>query len=477
MIAAEGRQGVRLGLMSTGAITVGIDVTCVAEVCPVRTVSRLLATAPGLLGAIDLRGNPIPLFDPLRLAGLEPARAEPQIGLIATKGGRRIALGFDAIEGLIQVPRDRVERHESTEGAFFAGTLENGGRIVSLLEPRALLSRSDIPTATVVAAGARRVVSGAISYLTFESGGARFGIEATGVEATVPRQAIEPEALADGAWLGIIRHHGRRVPVMHLNAVLGIGAIPDLRTAEVVIVRFPDSRRVGFAVETIRRMRLVSLEAARPVPPLLAARALGLQGIVPDTAECDTFLVDLAGLRADPALRGIAVLSDEEPPPATRRSGPVDAAAEDAGTERDRYLVARAGAPVAIPIGQIARIVTMPEEVIPLARAPAWVRGIFRQDEATVPLIDLGQRLGHGPTAETERTRVLLTGARDDLLGFTVESVDQLEWSEWRSARPTGDAIVTSIVSLPRLGAQGVVPVVDLARYDAAAPAGPSNHG
>ncbi len=464
MIAGEDRQGVRLGLMVSGAITVGIDVTCVAEVCPVRTVSRLLSVAPGLLGAIDLRGRPIPLFDPLPLAGLDPRDADPRIGVIATKDGRRIALGFDAIDGLIQVPRDRLERQGTAEGSFFAGTLETNGRIISLVEPRALLTRADLPSAAVASAGAANAASATVSFLTFESGGARFGIEATGVEATVPRQTIEPEALADGAWLGIIRHHGRRVPVMHLNMVLGIGDVRDLRTAEVVILRFSDGRRVGFAVETIKRMQLIALESTRPVPALLATRTLGLRCIVPDASENDTFLIDLEVLRTDAALQGMAALSDE-----TVASPAVAAAPEaDAGVveERERYLVVHAGAPVAIPVCHIARIVTPPEHVTPLARAPDWLRGVFREDQATVPLIDLGRRLGHGPMAVTESSRVLLTGTREDVVGFAVDSVDHLEWSAWRSQRPMADDMVAGLVSLPRLGTQSVVPVVHLERFD-----------
>lgn len=466
MIAGEDRQGVRLGLMSSGAITVGIDVTCVAEVCPIRTVSRLLSTAPGLLGAIDLRGRPIPLFDPLPLAGLEPRDAEPRIGVIATREGRRIALGFDAIDGLIQVPRDRLERQGTAEGSFFAGTLETNGRIISLVEPRALLSRANLPSAATVPAGARDAASAAVSFLTFESGGARFGIEATGVEATVPRQTIEPEALADGAWLGIIRHHGRRVPVMHLNAVLGVGGVRDLRTAEVVILRFPGGRLVGFAVETIRRMQLISLGATRPVPGLLAARTLGLRCIVPDASESDTFLIDIEVLRSDAALLGMAALSDEES--ATPAAATARLTEDGILAERERHLVVQAGAPIAIPVCHVARIVTPPEHLTPLARGPDWLRGIFREDQATVPLIDLGQRLGHGPMAITDRSRVLLAGSRDDLVGFAVDSVDHLEWSAWISRRPMADDMVTGLVSLPRLGGQGVVPVVDLDRFGAA---------
>jgi chemotaxis signal transduction protein len=466
MTPGDARQGIRLGLMSTGGITVGLDVTCVAEVWPVRDVSPLLSAAPGLLGAIDLRGHQIPLFDPLPLAGLAPRGAEPRIAVVAARDGRRVALGFDAIEGLVQVPRDRLERHAGTEGAFFAGTLETGGRIVSVVEPRALLSRPDIPTASAGSSGVRGSAALALPVLTFDTGDARFGIAASGVEATVPRQSIEMESLADGAWLGIIRHHGRRVPVMHLNAVLGIGEVRDLRMAEVVIVRFPDRRLVGFAVENIRRMQLVSVAAARPVPAMLAVRTLAIRQVVPDAADCDTFLIDLDALRADRTLSGMASLSDEEP---GATPAPAAADADGARIERDRYLVARAGAPVAIPIRQVARIVMPPPQVTPLARAPDWVRGVFREDAATVPLIDLGHRLGHGRTEVSERTRVLLTGSREALTGFTVGGVDHLEWSGWRSDRAGGDDMLAGLVGFPRLGAQGVVPIVDLARFEATA--------
>jgi chemotaxis signal transduction protein len=464
MSTGDKRQAIRLGLMSTAGITVGLDVTCVAEVCPVREVAPLLTAAPGLLGAIDLRGHPIPLYDPLPLAGLPPRGTDPRIAVVAARDGRCLALGFDAIDGLVQVPCEQVERRAVPAAAFFAGTLESGGRIVSILEPRMLLSRSDIPTATVASTEARGVAARARPVLTFDAGGARFGVAATGVEATVPRQRIEPESLADGAWLGIIRHHGRRVPVMHLNAALGIGLVRDLGTAEVVIVRFPDGRLLGFAVDTIRRMQLVPQASARPAPAIVAAGTLGIRQVVPGAADCDTFLIDLEALHADRALSEMASLSDEE---AGAPRSPV--AAGGARSERERYLVARAGVSVAIPIRQVARIVTPPPEVIPLPRAPDWVRGVFRSEDATIPLIDLGQRLGHGRTAVADRTRVLLTGGRGQLTGFAVGGIDHLEWSAWRSDSARGDAMVSGLAGFPRLGAEGAVPVIDLARFGDAA--------
>jgi chemotaxis signal transduction protein len=471
MIPGDARQGIRLGLMSTGSLTIGLDVTCVAEVCTVRGISRLMTAAPGLIGAIELRGHPIPLFDPLQLAGLDPQPSEPRIAVVATREGRRVALGFDAIAGLVAVPRDRIERHDASEGAFFVGMFEADGQIVSLVEPRALLSRPDLPAAAVVAAGTRGAGAAAEAYLTFDAGGARFGIAATGVEATVPRQRIEPETLANGVWLGNIRHHGRRVPVIHVNAILGLGHVADLSTAEIVIVRFPEKRLVGLAVETIRRMQLVSRDAARALPPVLASGTLGLDRVVSDAEGRDTFLVDLAALRQDATLAGMAALSDDETP---QFAGPPGALPPHAArAERARYLVARAGAALAIPIRQVARILMPPSEVTPLARAPGWFMGVFHMDGSTIPLIDLGDRLGHGPTRATDRARVLLGGSREHPAGFLVDAVDHLEWSAWRSDRAVRDDMVEGVVTVPRLGRQSVVPVVDLGR---AAPA-PDVHG
>lgn len=453
---------VRLGLMSSGGITVGIDVACVAEVCPIRRVSRLLAGDAGLIGAIELRGEAVPLLDPLPLAGL-PGVGEPDVGIIVASEGRRIALGFEAVEGLIQVPVGRIERFDGDGGTIFAGALEDRGRIVSILDPRKLLSRPDIPSARAVRAGGTQArTEGSATYLTFESGGARFAMAATDVEATVPRQQIEPHSLAEGAWLGMIRHHGRRMPVMHLNAVLGMGEVVDLRVAEVVIIRFPEGRFVGFAVGAIRQMQLVQHASRQAVPPLVAAQTLGIGAVVCDQEEAETFLVDLDVLRADPALRSMATLSEEGEAPAQTAAAAPPPETRGAITERERYLVTRAGVALAIPVRQIARIVTPPARVTPFAQAPDWALGVFRGDEGTIPLIDLARRLGHGGTVITERTRVLLTGDREAVVGFAVDSVDHLAWSSWRSERPSEDGAISGIVSLPRLGEKSVFTVVDL---------------
>ena len=461
MTLEEATSPLRLGLMSTGGITVALDVTCVAEVCPVRGISRLLATAPGLLGAIALRGEPVPLFDMRVLAGLPPAGQDPAIAVIAVREGRRIALGFDAIEGLIQIPRARIDTAAESVASVLAGTFEHEGRIVSLVEPRSLLARADIPAATAAQGGGTAgAVSTARSCLTFDSGGARFAIPATWIEATVPRQRIEPHDLAGGAWLGLIRHHGRRVPVMHLNAIVGLGEIEDLGMAEIIILRFPEDRLVGFAVRTIRRMRLVAASSEEAPPPLLREGTACIAAIVPDGAEPETFLLDVEALRSEPELLGIAALSDRESLPPPARSAETTSSG---APERERYLVARAGSHLAIPIGRVARIVQVPDRVSPLPRAPSWVRGVFRSDGATVPLIDLAQRLGHGPGAASERARVLLAGSREAPVGFAVESVDHLEWSSWRSQEPGEDPIISGKVALPRLGTRGVLPVIDLA--------------
>jgi purine-binding chemotaxis protein CheW len=454
------RGSVRLGLMTTGGITVGIDVSCVAEVCRVRGVSPIFASAPGLLGAIDLRGEPIPLFDPRALAGLGQSDTSPDLAVIASGDGRRIALGFDTVEGLTEVGVDQLKAVRGVDGSAFAGTLEDRGRIVSLLEPRALLARQDIPSASAAAASETRGAIGATSHLTVESGSARFAIVATAIEATVPRQKIEPHSLANGAWLGIIGHHGRRVPVMHLNAVLGMGEIRDLGTAEIVILRLPGDKLIGFAVEMIRRMELVPRTGETPLPALLAGRTAAIRAVLQDGAEGDTFLVDVGALAGDEALLGIAGLSAEPAAPSSPEPG-ADAAAEGARPERERYLVARAGAPIAIPICQVARIAKLPDRVTALPRAPAWVRGVFREAGVPGPLVDLRHRLGYPPTEVTERSRVLIAGSASEPIGFVVEGVDHLEWSDWRSDG-RAEGMITGVVSLPRLGARSVMPLVDL---------------
>jgi chemotaxis signal transduction protein len=254
---------------------------------------------------------------------------------------------------------------------------------------------------------------------------------------------------------------------MHLNVVLGIGEIRDLGTAEIVIVRLPEEKLIGFAVEMIRRMQLVALAVEHPVPPLLAGRTSGIRAVLHDEPEGDTFLVDVGALARNEAVTGLSGLSEESAPPSLSAAGdpPI---ADGAIFERERYLVARAGAPVAIPIRHIARIVKIPARVTALPRAANWVCGLFREAGTAGPLIDLRRRLGFQPTEITERARVLISGSEDSPLGFLVDGVEHLEWSAWRSDGARQDDMIIGVVSLPRLSGQSVLPLLDLTRCDAA---------
>lgn len=73
----------------------------------------------------------------------------------------------------------------------------------------------------------------------------------------------------------------------------------------------------------------------------------------------------------------------------------------------------------------------------PLADAPDWVQGTVAFGDQTVPLVDLGRRLGGGPTEVTPDLYVVIT--EDPVwLGLVVESIGQTTILDPGSLAPPG---------------------------------------
>lgn len=452
----------RLGLVKVGEITVGIDVRALTEVCPVREVSRLLFGGAGLIGAVDLRGLAVPLIDLRALSCLPVTGGLPPSAAVVASKGRRIALGIDRVEGILDVATERLQSYFTEEGSgrpLRAG-LQEGHQTISVLDLDAVM-RADLPSAPVFTPHeTRRLADDARPHLLFTAGGALFGVEATEVEATVPRREIERNTLSSGPCLGTIQHHGRRVPVVHANAVLGLGTVGDLAAAEIVILRFPEGRAVGLAVDAILRIERQSVRRQNPVPELLLTRGAPLSAMAPGDGGRQTAILDLAALWSDAGLIALAGLSDlREEAPSAAAAGAQEEAGSAVVPDGTRYLVVDAGGRAAVPIRQVVRIMEPPDELIALADSGPQLRGLFTVDGATVPLVALSP----GQPAAPEYVRVLLVGPPGVRTGFLVDRVVDIETASWRK-EPSAQGAGAGLVCLPRLGARVVLPRLDLDR-------------
>ena len=455
------------GLMLVGGKQVGLEIDRISEVCVIKSLSPLMVSTPGVLGTITLRGDAIPVVDPGIVCGLYEQGAQPALAVVVALEGRRLALGVDEISGLTEVSEDDLQSF--FDGAedrppLLCGGFTKDGATVNVIDPSKLFSQTSIPTARDTWHSERESLStGLKPYLTFESGGARFAVEAIRVHATVPRQTIERNSLTSGACLGSIVHHGRRVPVLHSSEVIGLGSPEDLGVAEIVVIRFPDGRSVGFAVEVIRRISMLEEARQKPISPSLAGSTRFLRGTYSNRDGVQSYLFDIDAMHSDPELLNIAGLSDAaEQESETKARDPNVTDADGVIEERRRYLVVDAGLSLALPITQVVRILEPPEAVTPVTMPGAGLSGYCTIDGTATPLIDLGNLLGRQSADAAEVSRVVLAGPVGQRIGLIVRHVESIETSLWRKDEGAPHRITNGLVRLRAGDRTRVLEWVDL---------------
>ena len=273
-------------------------------------------------------------------------------------------------------------------------------------------------------------------YLTFEAGGVYFAVPARNIFGTVPRQAIEDTTLSDGTYLGTITYFRRRVPVMETNRVFALGHPREELNSETVVLRLPDDRLLGFAVNRICHVALPSEKNFRRLPLQVDEQ----MGLLFGTVEIDGtvhFLINEDKLVEDPQLKNAAELSERAADDPNEISEDAKLAAACGANKiekmRDRFLLIEAGAPIALRMSELRgmREPPKPEEITPCGGYAPGLEGLFFVNGHLVPLINLADHLGMSSGCDS--VRVLLVQHEEFTAGFLLDTVHGVATSRWFS--------------------------------------------
>jgi purine-binding chemotaxis protein CheW len=91
----------------------------------------------------------------------------------------------------------------------------------------------------------------------------------------------------------------------------------------------------------------------------------------------------------------------------------------------------------ALPVEQVQEII-QPMALTALPHAPPGIVGAVEHRDMVVPILDLGERLGYGPTLEPRRKWVLLRGAQRSM-GLVVKQVHEVIEVTEAQLRPAPD--------------------------------------
>jgi purine-binding chemotaxis protein CheW len=455
--------GLTLGLMQVGACLLALPAASIREVisCP-AVLAPLPASAPGLAGAVRLRGAIIPVLDLAEVLALGRSPS-PGVIVVMRREGRLLGLRACAVQGIATVGAAQLQAFgpPSSGSGPVTHTLEQGSDIVSLLCPERLAALPGVLLVDEPRTPAAAALSQRAPYLLFASRGHDLAIAAQAVDATVPATAIKPSAMASGCCLGVVAHHGRDVPVVDTLAALGLARARPAAQSALIVVRFPGGGLVGLTVDAVRDIALVAPQDVAAMPALAVPRPSLFAGVLQVEGSRSLVLAP-AGLHDDAALATFARLSGEQISAADRR------AAREAGGGA-QVLAYVAGLDLATPLLQCSEILPFPADVTRIEGHQAGMLGLFMHRGTAVPLVDLAASLGLAARREGGG-RVILVRRGAAVVGFAVEELRAIETARLKASAhgdPGGGSPARpSLASLVEIGegaAARMVPCMDLA--------------
>lgn len=78
-----------------------------------------------------------------------------------------------------------------------------------------------------------------------------------------------------------------------------------------------------------------------------------------------------------------------------------------------------------VPIQYVQSIIQL-SHVTRVPRTPPYYRGVINLRGSVIPVVDLGHKLGLGPSAIDERSRIIVVQVNYELMGLQVMSVEEV---------------------------------------------------
>ena len=472
------------GLLRLAGMDVALPLSALREVvpCPLE-LAGLPASAPGLLGAMELRTLVLPVLDLRPGIGRPDGRTADQVVVVVAHAGQVLGLLADEVRGITRVPASALLPASGQGGALLfshAFRHPDTGHPVSVLDAAAVLARPGVPTVADVTrdVSAVRAAAGAATgaaarrgpgrkLTVLRCGPYRFAVDVASVHTTLPSPEPRPSVLTSHLCRGVVEFADREVPVVDPLALLGLGELAAQDTGAGLVLDLGHGY-VVLALSALVDLAEVAAEDVLPVPSFAVPRPELLSGLSDIEGIGQCLVLDGPGLLAEPELTSLASVNT-----ALHGSGPADRDGGAPGTapagSGPSYLTYSIGVEVTSPLDQVVEIVPFPSAITPTA--VAGLLGVVVHRSAAVPVLCLAMLLGRPSPPVTAAACLLLVSVDGEQVAFAVEalrSIDPLTWSDPdQPLRGRADERGASLRSAPlvRVGTGArLLPELDLRR-------------
>ncbi|HEU4458778.1 MAG TPA: chemotaxis protein CheW [Methylibium sp.] len=463
-LAAPAGADHSFGVLQLADAQLGVSLQALREVIPKPArFAGLPAAAPGLCGAVNLRGKVVPVVDLRAVLGLPAgAVANPVVAMLSHER-RLIGLLADGVRGITRPAPEAVFPMRAAGGLVFTGGFERpeDGSVVSVLDPAAVLALPGLPalherederhdTAAQTRAARRPL-------MLVRCGDVGLAVDVTDIHTTLPRVDLKPSCFGGRVCRGVVEHGDVELPAVDPLALLGLGALPHEGTCQALLLRLP-AGMVALLVTRVIDIAQVDESELLPLPAVALQRPELFRALLHVAGHGEHLVIEAGVLQRQPDVLAMAGMN-------TRRAGA--AAAEEQAAQGGRSH----GRPViTFDVGvEAATLLTEVREIVPLpagrlrseARHPA-VLGLGSHRGQAVTLLCLATLTGRTAALDEHDARVLLVEEGGAMFGFVVPRLSHIESTLWEQPAQSEREARHPLIEVGAAGQRRTLALIDL---------------
>ena len=430
------------GVLRIGEAQVALPISLLREVVPCpREFAKLPTRAAGLLGAINVRGKVLPVFDLRETLEQSATLSDTQVVALLYQDGKALGLVADSLAGLTVVEESQINRMRSADGELlFSGSFvrEEDLSIVSVLSIGALMAQPGLPllndaqVANMLEPKSQMGQTRALMLL--RCGEVGLAMDVTDIHTILPIVKVTPTSLSSAVCRGVIVHAGKEIPAVDPLALMSLGQTPATDVCQALVLNYEDGL-VALLVNQVIEIIHAKLNDLLPIPPLTVKRRDLLKHTLTLPERGQFLVMAPQALGLDAQLTVLASLNTViEKKPAQGLSLTTSGISTIDRTVNYSVITFDLGCEVAGKLSDVVEVMKMPEHYTELPGMHAAVKGLVSLRGRSIALVDLGEALGVPPAKDNEAARVLVVKHEDMHFGFIVRQLHHVENATWEEA-------------------------------------------
>ncbi len=429
-----------------GGEVFAVDMAPVQEIIRLPEVVRVPLAPATLDGLANLRGKVLPIISLRRMFGFPERAHDDASRAVVVDVGQPLGFVVDRVASVVGVEPSQIEDvgsiRSTVDTDLISGLIKDvgGHAMIMVLDFEKLIAREFAQIAGIAKGGGmageltastvnddeEETASDELQLVSFHVAGQEYAIAIEDVQEIVQiPETIVHVPHSESHVIGVMTLRSRLLPLVSLRRMFGLPDQPLDEKNRIVVLTLGDTS-VGVAVDGVSEVLRVARSFVDVMPALLA-REDELADIAEicrlDDGKRLVSIINVRNLFDHSTIKeALDTVNDTD-----RNTGGGAAEVEEDLDDDEQVVVFRLDKEeFGVPINSVQEIVRVPEELIHVPRAPAFVEGVINLRGSVLPVIDLRLRLGLPRVERSDNQRIMVFLIAEVRTGFIVDQVAEV---------------------------------------------------